>query len=105
MMSIQEGKNGFIVTKFNPSKIKPSSIREDQSQDNIYDLQILAQKVAKAEQDNDEMIIKMRDIAINKTTSSIIQAEKSNDVKLEEMINALPKYESHVSPESSHDLN
>jgi hypothetical protein len=109
MMILREGKNGFAVTKFNLSRIKPSSVDEDQSQDKIHDLQSLSQNVAnafaKAEQDNDEMIIKMRNIAIIKTTSSMIQAEKLNDVKLKEMVNALPKYESHIIDESPYDLN
>lgn len=108
MLVMREGKNGFAVTKFNPSKTKPTSIEEDQFQDKNYDLQVLIQRVTdtftKDEQDNDEMIIKTRNNAINKTTSSIIQAEKSNDMKLEEMINALPKYGSHIA-ESSYDLN
>ncbi|MDE1844097.1 MAG: hypothetical protein KGI10_02065 [Thaumarchaeota archaeon] len=108
-MSIQEGKNGRITTKINQSRIKQSSIKKDPSQDKIHDLQILSQKVAdvfaKAEQDNDEMIIKMRNVAMDKTTSSIIQAEKSNDTKLEEMINALPKHESHILSDPPYNLN
>lgn len=109
MMIMREGKNGFAVTKFNLSRIKPSSMDEDQSQEEMHELQSPSKKVAyafaKAEQDNDEMIIKMRDIAISKITSSIIQAEKLNDVKLKEMISVLPNYESHIIAESPYDLN
>ncbi len=108
MLVMREGMKGFTVTKFNPSKIKSTSIEEDQFQDKTYDLQALIQRVTdtftKAEHDNDEMIIKTRNSVINKTTASIIQAEKSNDARLEEMINALPKYKSHIS-ESPYDLN
>lgn len=109
MIVMREGKSGFVTTKFNPSRIKPVPIEEDQFQDKPHDLQNLAQKVteafAKAEQDNDDMITKTRNSIINETTSSIIQAEKSNEMRLKKMINALPKYESHVSLETPFDLN
>src|SRR5690242_6305556 len=95
-MTIRKEKNGFSSTESSPLKVKPSTTGKDHS-NQMHGLHVspknVAHAFAKAEQDNDEMIMKMQDMAISKITSSIIQAEKLNDVKLREMISGLPNYE------------
>ncbi len=107
-MTTHKEKNGFSSTESNPLKVKPSTAGKDHSNE-IHDLQIppknVAYAFAKVEQDNDEMIMKMRDMAISKITSSIIQAEKLNDVKLREMISGLPNYEPQTVIESHYGLH
>lgn len=108
MTIIREGKNGFTSTKRNHLKVKPNTTDEVHSNEILCNIQTQPKSVAyafaKVEQDNDEMIMKMRDMAISKITSSIIQAEKLNDVKLKEMIGTLPNYESPIIAESAYCL-
>lgn len=110
-MTIRKEKNGFSSTESNTLKVKPSTTGKDHS-NQIHNLHVspknVAHAFAKAEQDNDEMIMKMQGMAISKITSSIIQAEKLNDVKLREMISGLPNYELQtvtVSPYGLHELS
>ena len=107
-MTIRKEKTGFSSTESNPLKAKPSTACEDHL-NQIHDIHVLPKNVAhafaKAEQDNDEMITKMQDIAMSKITSSIIQAEKLNDVKLREMISGLPNYEPQTITESPYGLH
>lgn len=110
-MTIHKEKNGFALTESNPLRVKPNAIGKDHSNE-IQDLQIPPKNVAyvfaKVEQDNDAMIMKMRDMAMNKIASSIIQAEKLNDVKLRGMISGLSNYAPQTiieSPYWSHELS
>ena len=107
-MTIRKEKTGFSSTESNSLTVKPSTIGKEYS-NQIQDIHIspknVAHAFAKAEQDNDEMIMKMQDIAMSKITSSIIQAEKLNDVKLREMISGLPNYEPQTITESPYGLH
>ena len=107
-MTIRKEKNGLSLTESNPLKVKPNTTDKDRSNE-THDPHTppknVANAFAKVEQDNDEMIMKMRDMAISKITSSIIQAEKLNDVKLREMISGLPNYEPQTITESPYGLH
>ena len=107
-MTIRKEKNSFTSTESNPLKAKPSTVNKDHS-NQIHSMHVspknVAHAFAKAEQDNDEMIMKMQDMAISKITFSLIQAEKLNDVKLREMISGLPNYELQTITESPYGLH
>ena len=107
-MTTRKEKNGFALTESNPLRVKLSATGKDDANE-IQDLQIppknVAHAFAKVEQDNDAMIMKMCDMAMSKITSSIIQAEKLNDVKLRGMISGLPNYAPPVVIESSYGLH
>jgi len=104
-MTIRKEKNGLSLTESNPLKVKPNTTDKDRSNEAQTPPKNVANAFAKVEQDNDQMIMKMRDMAISKITSSIIQAEKLNDVKLREMISGLPNYELQTITESPYGLH
>ena len=67
--------------------------------------EIVTEAIVKAEKDNDEMLSRIRNARINQIISTMLQAEKSNDNKIKEMIGTLSEYELSSNVEELYNLN
>ena len=93
----------------NSSGVESSSNHQNQSHDispRIKNLsEIVTKAIVKAEKDNDEMLSRIKNARINQIVSIMLQAEKSNDVKIKEMIGTLSEYELNSKIEDLYNLN
>ena len=109
MQTTQKETSILSIVENNSSRTKIALGNEDQSYDNSYDLKNLSQQVmsafAKTERDNDEMITRVKNTRINQIVSAMLQAEKSNDTRLQEMISTLPTRESNGLTEATYGMN
>ena len=67
--------------------------------------EIIMKAMVKAEKDNDEMLSRIKNVRINQIVATMLQAEKSNDIKIKEMIGTLSEYELSKNVEESYNLN
>ena len=67
--------------------------------------EIIMKAIVKAEKDNDEMLSRVKNSHINQIVTTMLQAEKSNDTKIKEMIGTLSEYELNCNIEELYNLN
>ena len=109
MQTSQEQISMIPMTENNSSWIESSSNRQDQSHGSSHKIknlsEIITKAIVKAEKDNDEMLSRIKNARINQIISIMLQAEKSNDTKIKEMIGTLPEYELNSKIEDMYNLN
>ena len=96
MQTSQEQMGTLSAIENNSSATKMPSNKE-LSHGNSHKIKNLSERVitafVKVEQDNDEMLSRMKNSRINQIVSAMLQVEKSNDTKIKEMIGTLAAYE------------
>ena len=107
-MQISQEQISTISKIENNSSIE-SSNHEDQSGSSSHKTknlsEIVTKAIVKAEKDNDEMLSRIKNARINQIVSIMLQAEKSNDIKIKEMIGTLSEYELDSKIENLYNLN
>ena len=109
MQTSQEQISMTSAIENNSSGAESSSNHQDQSQGSLHKIKNLSETVTKAivkaEKDNDEMLSRIKNARINQIVSAMLQAEKSNDIKIKEMIGVLSEYELSNNVEGLYNLN
>ena len=82
---------------------------KEQTHGNSHKIKNLSERVitafVKVEQDNDEMLSRIKNARINQIVSAMLQVEKSNDIKIKEMTSTLSEYELNSHIEEPYNLN
>jgi hypothetical protein len=108
MQTSQEQINMTSIIEDNSSGSE-SSNHQDQSHGSSQKIknlsEIITKAIVKAEKDNDEMLSRIKNARINQIVSTMLQAEKSNDSKIKEMIGTLSEYELNSKIEDLYNLN
>lgn len=109
MQAPQEQINIPSTIDDNSSGAESSSSHQDQSHGRSHKIknlsEIITKAIVKAEKDNDEMLSRIKNTRINQIVSTMLQAEKSNDNKIKEMIGTLSEYELNSKIEDVYNLN
>jgi hypothetical protein len=96
MQTSQEQIGTSSILENSSSGIKMPSNKELLN-GNSHKIKNLSERVitafVKVEQDNDEMLSRMKNSRINQIVSTMLEVEKSNDTKIKEMIGTLAAYE------------
>ena len=95
MQTSQEQMGTPTIENDSSGRKMPSN--KEQSHGNSHKIKNLSDRVitafVKVEQDNDEMLSRIKNSRINQIVSAMLQVEKSNDTKIKEMIGTLASYE------------
>jgi len=109
MQTSQEQISIASIIENNSSGVESPSNHEGKLHGSSYKIknlsEIVTKAIVKAEKDNDEMLSRIKNTRINQIVSTMLQAEKSNDTKIKEMIGTLSEYELNSNVEESYNLN
>ena len=93
----------------NDFSVAHPSNHEDPLRDSSHKIknlsEVIMKAIVKAEKDNDEMLSRVKNSNINQIVATMLQAEKSNDTKIKEMIGTLSEYELNSNIEELYNLN
>jgi hypothetical protein len=106
MQTSQEQMDTPIIENNSTLEIQSNN---EQKHGNSHSIKNLSERVivafVKVEQDNDEMLSRIKNARINQIVSAMLQVEKSNDIKIKEMTSTLSEYELNSHIEEPYNLN
>ena len=109
MQTSQEQISMTSLIENDCSGVAYTSNHKDPLQNNSHKIknlsEVIIKAIVKAEKDNDEMLSRVKNSHINQIVATMLQAEKSNDTKIKEVIGTLSEYELNSNIETLYNLN